>query len=149
MAMRPPTWPATVSCRTLSRIVTRCDTDNPDCITCDTSRRLRHSSCRDAEPDSSTPEKRYCGTFVAFLGGPQCPWGCTHLYRPAGKDARCCASRSNKLRPAASPTVGISSWHFVACHKCGVGGHWPYRPRPMETRRSVHARHRARLPEAW
>src|SRR5437879_2068451 len=75
MAMRPPTWPATVSCRTLSRIVTRCDTDNPDCITCDTSRRLRHSSCREAEPDSSTPEKRYCGTFVAFLGGPQCPWG--------------------------------------------------------------------------
>src|ERR1700686_2297209 len=43
------TFPITDSCRTLLRIITRCDRDIPNRITCDTSRRHHLTSCRGAE----------------------------------------------------------------------------------------------------
>src|ERR1700674_3214101 len=51
MTTGPHTFPTTDSCRTLSCIITRCDLDNPKRVTCETSRRHRHTSCRGAEHD--------------------------------------------------------------------------------------------------
>src|ERR1700674_5063427 len=51
MTTGPHTFPTTDSCRILSCIITPCNVDNPNCITCDTSHHIHHLSCRDAEQD--------------------------------------------------------------------------------------------------
>src|ERR1700676_5518019 len=51
MTTGPHTFPTTDSCQILSCIITPCNLDNPNCITCDTSRHIHHLSCRDAEQD--------------------------------------------------------------------------------------------------
>src|SRR5450755_1699960 len=51
MTTGPHTFPTTDSCRILSCIITPCNVDTPNCITCDTSRHIHQLSCRDAEQD--------------------------------------------------------------------------------------------------
>src|ERR1700736_2361552 len=51
MTTGPHTFPTMDSCRILSCIITPCNVDNPNCITCDTSRHIHHLSCGDAEQD--------------------------------------------------------------------------------------------------